>query len=419
MTVMAVKPKAASARPAKPAPPAAPSRRRGVTPLTPMRTQAAKSMSKLADSISADHPDLTVHQHVRDAARMLRAGNEEAAQRHLRAAMFSLTPQSLMRNGVHDDPGHLAARSAMHSVHRHLLLVKDIQDVAAKNQQAIRRDSYGDLESAPTLPHPPFRPDPNAGYGPGALAQKPTARQPGGDRALNAPDRTNSGGPDPAVADPVGVQPKGSKQFAATWDELGAVLELSAETGRLAVTPAPYGKPGGPGLYGVHGLKHSDYLEQIVKALRRKGMDKGKATAIARGSIRRWMAKSKHPEVRAAAAGAEAEELKAQARAHAHAVSWDELGTVIEMAAAAVPGQTVTPASTTAGSSSLPPRVPAGHPAGGQFTTSGSASKPKAPAKPLDPHQKHVAHLQHLAAHGNPAQQKAAAALLAKLGVKS
>ena len=108
------------------------------------------------------------------------------------------------------------------------------------------------------------------------------------------------------MADPVGPQPKGSKQFATwgeaaravelaaapvalTWDDLAAVVELSAETGRLAVTPAPYGKPGGPGLYGIKGNKHSDYVEQIVHALMRKGMDKGKATAIARGSIRRWM----------------------------------------------------------------------------------------------------------------------------------
>jgi hypothetical protein len=322
MTMAAVspKPKMPPARPAKPAPPAAPSRRRGFTPLTPMRTQAAKSMSKLADSISADHPDLTVHQHVRDAARMLRAGNEEAAQRHLRAAMFSLTPQSLMRNGVHDDPGHLAARSAMHSVHRHLLLVKDIADVAEKNQQAIRRDSYGDDTSSPTLPHPPFRPDPNAGYGPGALAQKPQARQPGGDRALNAPDRTNSGGSDPAVADPVGVQPKGSKQFARTWDELAAVIELSARTAMLERTPAPRGKPGGPGLYDVAGMGHTAYEQQIVKALiEKRGMDPHRAYAVARGAIRRWMRGGGHvhPEVRAAATAAEAGELAKQARAKA------------------------------------------------------------------------------------------------------
>ena len=173
---------------ATPAPPAGPRTRR--VPLTPMRQQAAKSMRRLAEGIQRDHPELAVHDHVRDAARTLESGNEEAAQRHLRAAMFSLSPQSLMRNGVHDDEGHISARQAVHGVHRHLLLVKDIADVAAKNQAAIRRDSYGDYESGPSLPHA----DPNAGYGPGALAQKPTQRQPGGDRALNAPDRTNSGG---------------------------------------------------------------------------------------------------------------------------------------------------------------------------------------------------------------------------------
>ena len=184
-----------------------------LTPLTPMRQDAAKSMTKLADDMRASHPEMSAHQHVRDAARMLRAGHEEAAQRHLRGAMFSLSPQSVMRHGIHTDDGFIAARQAMHSVHRHLLLVKDIEDVGAKNRQAIARHAGGDDTASPPQPAPPVHADPNAGYGPGALAQKPTARQPGGDRALNAPDRTNSGGSDPAVADPVGPQPRGSKQF--------------------------------------------------------------------------------------------------------------------------------------------------------------------------------------------------------------
>ena len=186
----------AGARGAGPVPPAAPpGRSRRTVPLTPMRQQAAKSMRKLAEGIQRDHPELAIHDHVRDAARTLESGNEEASQRHLRAAMFSLTPHSLHRNGVHDDIGHISARQAVHGVHRHLLLVKDIVDVAAKNQAAIRRDSYGDYESGPSLPHA----DPNAGYGPGALAAKPTQRQPGGNRAMNAPDRTNSCGSDPAM----------------------------------------------------------------------------------------------------------------------------------------------------------------------------------------------------------------------------
>jgi hypothetical protein len=347
-------------------------------------------MRRLAEGIQRDHPELAVHDHVRDAARTLESGNEEASQRHLRAAMYSLTPQSLMRNGVHDDIGHISARQAVHGVHRHLLLVKDIADVAAKNQAAIRRDSYGDYESGPTLPHA----DPNAGYGPGALAQKPTQRQPGGDRALNAPDRTNSGGSDPAVADPVGPQPKGSKQFARTWDELaGLVVDLSARTAQLEATPAPRGKPGGPGLYDVKGMGHEPYLQQIVKALiRKRGMPPGKAYAIARGAIRKWAGGGGHvhPEVRAAAGAAEAGELEKQARAkamHGHANTWDELGAVIDLAAAPRRGwdgvalelaAAAAPAGQQGGGT-LPPRVPAGSSAGGQF---GAAQGSPPPAKP-------------------------------------
>jgi hypothetical protein len=257
MTVAAVKAQAKTGpAPVKAtaAPPsaAAPSRRRGITPLTPMRVQAAKSMTKLADSMKESHPDMLSHQHVRDAARMLRAGNEEAAQRHLRAAMFSLTPQSLMRNGMHTDDHHIAARDAMHGVHRHLLLVKDVADVAAKNQAAIRRDSYGDDSSSPPPVTSPVRADPNAGYGPGALAQKPTVRQPPGNQALNAPARSSSGGSDPAVADPVGVQPRGSKQFSYGWRDLDRVIDLVGPKGFIhgwifVGIPAPGDKVSIPG----------------------------------------------------------------------------------------------------------------------------------------------------------------------------
>ena len=207
-TATAVKGKQPPAPPGRPpvktvkaaAPAAAPPafRRRKATPLTPMRQDTAKSMSKLADQMKETGPDIDAHQHVRDAARQLRAGNEEGRQRHLRAAMFALTPQSLHRQGIHNDDGHTAARSAMHGVHRHLLLVKDIQDVAAKNQRLLARDSYGDLESAPTPPQSPERDGPDAGYGPGALAQKPTAaaagREPGPERA--EPDQRRPAGPE-------------------------------------------------------------------------------------------------------------------------------------------------------------------------------------------------------------------------------
>jgi hypothetical protein len=224
MTATAVKPQAtatpapvkALAAPAAKSPP-----RPKPVPLTPMRREAAGLMRKLATSVQQSHPDMNVHDHLRDAAKQTEKGNEEAAQRHLRAAMFSLTPQSLMRNGQHTDDAHQAARAAMHGIHRHLLLVKDIADVSARNQAVIRKDS-GDGAAVP-----PPRPDPNAGYGPGANAQKPTVRQPPGDQALNAPAKADGGGSDPAVADPDAPQRPGSKQFTYTWADLAAVIELA------------------------------------------------------------------------------------------------------------------------------------------------------------------------------------------------
>lgn len=163
--------------------------------------------------------------------------------------------------------------------------------------------------------------------------------------------------------------------FQLSWADVLDAIELSARTAMLESTPAPYGRPGGPGLYHVKGLKHSDYLEQIVQALMRKrGMDKGKATAIARGAIRRWMRGGGHvhPEVRAAAGRAEAQEIAAQARAHAHTGTWQS----IDLAIAGVidlggpgsgnPGQA---------------RVAKGQAGGGQFTKTGSGtSHAKAPS---------------------------------------
>ena len=396
MTAAAVKPQAtatpapvkALAAPAAKSPP-----RPKPVPLTPMRREAAGLMRKLATSVQQSHPDMGVHDHLRDAAKQTEKGNEEAAQRHLRAAMFSLTPQSLMRNGQHTDDSHQAARAAMHGIHRHLLLVKDIADVSARNQAVIRKDS-GDGAAVP-----PPRPDPNAGYGPGANAQKPAVRQPPGDQALNAPAKADGGGSDPAVAGPDAPQRPGSKQFTARgeagavldlvgpggfqhgwkpggptaadhdkaarlhtraaakakdpavkamhvrrakvhtqvarklrslsdpglaygWDDLGTLIELSAKTAALEVTPAPRGKPGGPGLYKAKGNMHSPYMQNVVKALiEKRGMDPGKAYAIAWGAMRKWSKGGGKvtPEVRAAAAGGLGLEKAAEARAHAHA----------------------------------------------------------------------------------------------------
>ena len=121
---------------------------------------------------------------------------------------------------------------------------------------------------------------------------------------------------------------------AAVSQQYGGGLSFSAETGRLAVTPAPRGKPGGPGLYHVKGNMHSPYLQNIVKALIRKGHPPGEAYAIAWGSLRRWSkgGGKVRPEVRAAAAGSLGLEKAAEAVGHAHAVTWDDLALVIDLA---------------------------------------------------------------------------------------
>jgi hypothetical protein len=498
--------KAAGAQLAKPKSPPAPPRPKAV-PLTPMRQQAAKSMRKLAQDMQGAQPDMTTHAHVRLAARQVEKGNEDGAIRHLQAAMRSLSPNSLQKHGIHVDDAHIAARQSMQSAVLHYHMVKDIQDAAAKNQAAVARASYGDQA-------PPPHPDPNNGYGPGALAQKPTARQPPGDQALNAPARSSSGGSDPAVADPGGPQRPGSKQFARTWDEVAGVLDLvgaggwehnwkyvggpglpsaasrntvkvatgrppgaskqgilsgphpadrltvasdprataramsdddlqradvelsrratllgkagqqsrghkaavaemrrrgtsmsvtwddvanvvdlSAKTAALEATPAPRGKPGGPGLYHVAGQEHTNYLQQIVKALiEKRGMPPGKAYAIAYGALRKWAkgGGKVHGEVTAAAAGALAGE---KAKVHGHAVTWAEVAAVLEMATVV---ELFNPAEA---------RVPVGSATAGQFSA-GAGAQPAAgqqPAKakgsvkpPLTKHQLHVLHVAHL-----------------------
>ena len=120
-------------------------------------------------------------------------------------------------------------------------------------------------------------------------------------------------------------------------DHGNLVVTLSARTAALERTPAPRGKPGGPGLYDVKGMGHTAYYQQVVKALiEKRGMPPGKAYAIARAALRKWMRGGGHvhPEVRAAAAKAEAGEVARQARAHtSHATAaWEVADTLIELA---------------------------------------------------------------------------------------
>lgn len=145
-------------------------------------------------------------------------------------------------------------------------------------------------------------------------------------------------------------------------------VELSARTAMLERTPAPRGRPGGPGLYDVPGMGHTPYFQQVVKALiEKRGMPPDRAYRVAWGALRRWRAGggNVHPEVRAASAGALAGEAArgAAARAvHGHAN---------DLLALELTG--------TAAGAAKDQRVPAGQRGGGQFGSgSGGSSQPAA-----------------------------------------
>lgn len=95
---------------------------------------------------------------------------------------------------------------------------------------------------------------------------------------------------------------------------------MSAETGALATTPHPLGKPGGPGLFHDRSLSLPPYVQNIAHSLMTKrGMDKSKAIQVALGTVKNWASGQGNvkPEVRAAATAALAEWEKAKLKAHA------------------------------------------------------------------------------------------------------
>jgi hypothetical protein len=202
---------------------------------------------------------------------------------------------------------------------------------------------------------------------------------------------------DVQIIRPPSRKPTSPTGLAYGWGDIGTLVELSAKTAMLEATPAPIGKPGGPGLYHVAGLGHSAYFEQVRNGLMKRGMPEGKASAITWSTLRRWAAGGGkvHPEVQDAARKALAEEeaKAAQAKAHAHSVTWADLDAVLEFATVV---ELFNPAEA---------RVPVGSATAGQFSAGAGAQpaagqpagKGKAPAKPpLTKHQLHVLHVAHL-----------------------
>jgi hypothetical protein len=92
------------------------------------RREISASLRHLAGRVQQKLPQMAVHQHLTDAASCLDGGRRDGAERHLHAAIAGLAPLQLLRSGISDDEGHVAAKRFMGQAHRHLLLVKDNED---------------------------------------------------------------------------------------------------------------------------------------------------------------------------------------------------------------------------------------------------------------------------------------------------
>jgi hypothetical protein len=316
----------------------------GMRATTPMKADLARQIRATAGKVDDSHPEMSAAgQHLRKAATLVQSGMHDGAKRHLDAAMELMTPRNLIRHGITDDEGHAQAKMAMHQTNVHRLGVMDIQDTEARNEQqaSAKRDSIAQQAQARAA---------KLQAAAAARQQAATAQQAAKQAAVEQKTAAKPTGTGPGSQQQTGPQPD---PILATAVPTRGGLLLSARTAALEVTPHPNGKPGGPGLYGKAGNKHSDYFEQIVHALMTKrGMSQAQASAIAWSRLRKWSAGGGkvHPEVRAAAGKALGQEQAAK-------LSWDTVDRLIELAC---------PIGL-AGYNPAEPRVPAGQAGGGQF----------------------------------------------------
>lgn len=105
------------------------------------------------------------------------------------------------------------------------------------------------------------------------------------------------------------------EQMLRDWELADELLQESEKTAGYAVTPHPFGKPGGPGLWKHKGLQLPPYIQNVAHGIQKSGKTESEAIAAAVGIVKRWAAGGGkvHPEVKAAAAAALAqwEALKA------------------------------------------------------------------------------------------------------------
>lgn len=110
---------------------------------------------------------------------------------------------------------------------------------------------------------------------------------------------------------------------------------MTKDTARASTQPAPLGKPGGPGLFHQKGQGLPTYIQNIRNAVMRKGKSESEATGIAIAMVKKLVATSKDPAVKAAAAKALAEWEADKAKAHAHAADTVSMDLAVPVAGSA------------------------------------------------------------------------------------
>jgi hypothetical protein len=357
-----------------------------------MKQAISGSLRKTAAKTSEVLPELGTADHLRDAAKAAAGGHHDSAGRHMAAAMHTLSPLSLARHGVRDDAGHAHAKRMVDTINRHALLLKDVEEAEQANEQA-RAEKQAALTAAKAekIPARAVGQQPGDSEDIGANASGGTPGGYGRAAGLASPLELASGpAPYHHEWDEVVTCPycgKGNSDDARFCDQCGrkmpdsafadlSNISLSAQTGRLAVQPAPIGRPGGPGAYDVKGMQFPPYFQNIRNALIRSGHSVGSASAITWGSIRKWAGGSGnvHPEVRAAAQKALADLGTMSARAHTDHSNRGYQS--IDLAAPPPAGQQPK-SQAKSQNAEAEARVPKGQFGGGRFGAGGGAAKGK------------------------------------------
>ena len=233
-------------------------------PVGPAKQRASNHVRRLAKEVARTFPDMSVHQHLTDAAHEIDGGRMDNAKRHLDAAISSFAPLQLMRHGIHDDEGHRAAKDFMNQAHRGRLLVMDAQSMQGENDGLAERRKDAQVSALQARAMRNAQPDP--------------AGKTGKD-----------------VASPDAPDKPGSHQIAASWDSVLHAIELAGKTpphetasGRRAL------KAKGQTAYGTSfPVPNISYLKKAINSI-------GRAPAAKRGVLKSFLKR------RAAALGAPA-----------------------------------------------------------------------------------------------------------------